>query len=134
MIKCYIILEIHKTILMEHQKDLPAICILKKIQKVKPGEKDLTLRQLQLKHKEFLMLEKLNTKRIQFNIEQLITMMDTSLHTSICHKVMLKNGTKICSGMLDQLNFTEKELQMVTVNKFNMKKTIKLGNKHGKRK
>jgi len=134
MIKCYIILEIHKTISMEHQKDLPAICILKKIHKVKPGEKDLTLRQLQLKHKEFLMLEKLNTKMIQFNTEQLITMMDTSPLMSIWHKVTLENGTKIYSGMLDQLNFTEKELQMVTMNKFNMKKTIKLGNKHGKRK
>jgi hypothetical protein len=36
--------------------------------------------------------------------------------------------------MLDQLSFIEKELQLDIVNKLNMKKTIKLGKKHGLRK
>jgi len=36
--------------------------------------------------------------------------------------------------MLDQLRITEKELQMDIPSKCNLRKTIKLGKKHGRRK
>jgi len=65
MIKCFIILEFHKIILMEHQKDIPKIWTLLKIQRVKPGEKEWTVKQTKLKNKELLMLEQLSTNLIQ---------------------------------------------------------------------
>jgi len=50
---------------MVHQKDIPKIWTLLKTQKVKPGEKEWTVRQTKLKNKELLMLEQLSTNLIQ---------------------------------------------------------------------
>ena len=68
------------------------------------------------------------------NKEPLITMMDTSPHMLTWPKTKLENGTKIYCGMLDQLRIIEKELQMDILSKCNLRKTIKLGKKHGRRK
>lgn len=79
-IKCSIMLEFHKIMLMEHLKDILEIWISKKIQKVKHGEKDSILKQLILKLRELLMLEQLNTKLILLLIEQLTMRMDIMYH------------------------------------------------------
>jgi hypothetical protein len=50
------------------------------------------------------------------------------------HKTEPKNGMRIYYGMLDQLNFIEKELQSNIMITSNTRKMIKLGNKHGRRK
>lgn len=138
MIKCSIMLGYLKIMLMVHQKDTLEIWKSKRTQKVKPGEKEWTLMQRPLKHKELLMLELLSTKKIQLHIEQLITKMDTMFHMLILHKLKLKpkleNGTQIFFGMLDQSKTIEKVLQLDIVNNSNSKKTIKLGRKHGLRK
>lgn len=62
MIKCFIMLEFLKTILMQLQKDILEIWKLKKTQMVKHGEKDLISRQMKLKHRELLMQEQQSTK------------------------------------------------------------------------
>jgi hypothetical protein len=80
MIKCFIMLDVLKTILMQLQKDILEIWKLKKTHRVKHGEKDLTSRQVKLKHRELLMLEQQSTKKIQLHIEQLITRMDILPH------------------------------------------------------
>ena len=80
MIKCFIMLEFLKTILMQLQKDILEIWKLKKTHRVKHGEKDLIARQVKLKHRELLMLEQQSTKKIQLHIEQLITRMDILPH------------------------------------------------------
>jgi len=53
---------------------------------------------------------------------------------STCHRAELKNGTQIYYGMLDQSKTIKKELQLDIRNTLYTRKTIKLGNKHGKRK
>jgi len=80
MIKCSIILEHLKIMLMAHQKDILEIWKSKKTQKVKHGKNISTLMQLPLKHKELLMLELLSTRKIQLNTELLIMKMDTMFH------------------------------------------------------
>lgn len=42
-----------------------------------------------------------------------------------------KNGIKTCYGILDQSNFTDKDLQQVMVNISHLKRVIRLGNKNG---
>ena len=80
MIKCFIMLELLKTILMQLQKDILEIWKLKKTQRVKHGKKEWTSMQMKLKHRELLMLEQQSTKMIQLHIEQLITRMDILPH------------------------------------------------------
>lgn len=101
MTKCFIMLEFHKIMLMEHQKDILEIWILKKIQMAKHGKKDSILRLLILKPRELLMQELLNIKLILLLIEQLTTRKDILHHMLIYLKANPENGIKICYGMQD---------------------------------
>ena len=134
MIQCFTQQVFHKIILMPHQRDITRIWTLKLYQMVEHGEMNSTSRLLKLKHKELLTLEQLNIKKIPLPIEQLITKMDTSPHMLTWPKTKLENGTKIYCGMQDQLRIIGKELQMDILSKCNLRKTINLGKKHGRRK
>jgi hypothetical protein len=99
------------------------------------GENILILKLMLSKHKASSMLEPLNIKLTQLLTEQLIMNQDILLHMlTYWHKTEPKNGMRIYYGMLDQLNFIEKELQSNIMITSNTRKMIKLGNKHGRRK
>lgn len=134
MIQCFMQQVYHRIILMPHQRDITRIWTSLLYQMVKHGEMNSISRLLKLKHKDLSTLEQLNIKKIPLPTEPLITMMDTSPHMLTWPKTKLENGTKIYCGMLDQLRIIEKELQMDILSKCNLRKTIKLGKKHGRRK